>query len=48
MPSGIKLTGVPLKDFEVAMIDIQTRITDTKTHILLAKPEEINAETITP
>lgn len=48
MPSGIKLTGAPFKQFEVAMGDVQARINDAKTHILLAKSDEIIAEAITP
>lgn len=41
MPSGVKLAGAPYNEFEVVMNDVDTRINDTKTHILLtlAEPE---------
>lgn len=48
MPSGIKLTGAPFKQFEVVMAGIQTRINDAKTHILLAKSNKLTTETVAP
>lgn len=40
MPSGIKLAGEPLKQFETIMASVQDRINDAKTHILLARSDE--------
>ena len=48
MPSGIKLEGDPLKKFEVVMSDIQTRINDAKTHILLARSVDITEDNVAP
>ncbi|MDG1995817.1 MAG: M23 family metallopeptidase, partial [Emcibacteraceae bacterium] len=46
MPSGIKLAGDTFKQFEVVMGDLQTRINDTKTHILLTRIDDsaVNVE----
>lgn len=48
MPSGIKLAGDTFKHFEVVMDGLQTRINDTKTHILLTRIDEETLSGIAP
>lgn len=44
MPSGIKLAGATYNEFEVVMNDVDARINDTKTHILLTLAGETNTD----
>ncbi|MCC3861782.1 M23 family metallopeptidase [Pseudemcibacter aquimaris] len=48
MPSGIKLNGEPLKKFEMLIANVQGRINDTKTHILLARHDEETDTSVAP
>ncbi|MDG1995928.1 MAG: peptidoglycan DD-metalloendopeptidase family protein [Emcibacteraceae bacterium] len=48
MPSGIKLAGDTFKQFEMVMGDLQVRINDTKTHILLTHMDEDSLTDIAP
>jgi hypothetical protein len=39
IPSGIKLAGRPFEDYKLAMLDMDQKITQAKSHILLVNTD---------